>query len=59
MGLKKSSWAADCQIVVDMFERDQYNHAIGQFFHIKQFWYVVEYVELFYELVHQLLDPNP
>jgi hypothetical protein len=44
---------------VERFERDQHNHVIRQFFHIKQSGSVVEYIELFDELVHKILAHDP
>lgn len=60
MDLRKCSWNTLCQAVVDRFERDQHEHVIRQFFHVNQSGSVAEYVELFDEIVHQLLahDPN-
>lgn len=48
-----------CQAVLQRFERDQHNQVVRQFFHIKQTGSVPEYVELFDELVHQLLAHDP
>ena len=53
--LRKCSWEDLCKDVVGRFEQDQYNYIIRQFFHVKQSGSVVEYVEIFYDLVHQLL----
>ena len=46
-------------MVVDRFDRDQFNHFIRQFFHIKQTGTVVEYITLFDDLMHQLLAHDP
>jgi len=59
MDVKTLSWEDLCQSVVDRFERDQYNHVVRQFFHLKQTSTVAEYVEQFDELVHQLLAHDP
>jgi len=53
--LRKCSWEDLCKDVVGRFEQDQYNYIIRQFFHVKQSGSVVEYVEIFDDLVHQLL----
>ncbi|XP_062187935.1 uncharacterized protein LOC133891241 [Phragmites australis] len=49
------NWKDFCHAVCIRFERDHYNQLIRQFFHIKQLGSVVEYIEKFDELVHQLL----
>jgi hypothetical protein len=59
LNLKKCSWDHLCQLVVDRFDRDQFNHFIRQFFHAKQTGSVTEYVTLFDELMHQLLAHDP
>lgn len=59
VNLKSFSWRDLCQAVVERFERDQHNHVVRQFFHIKQCGTVAEYVELFDELAHQLLAHDP
>jgi hypothetical protein len=56
---KKCSWDHLCQLVVDRFERDQFNHFIRQFFHAKETGSVTEYVTLFDELMHRLLAHDP
>ena len=45
--------------MVDRFDRDQFNHFIRQFFHVKQTASIVEYITLFDELMHQLLAHDP
>lgn len=57
--LRQCSWKALCQAVIERFEKDQYNHLVRQFFHIKQSGTVAEYVEVFDELVHQILAHDP
>ncbi|CAD6268793.1 unnamed protein product [Miscanthus lutarioriparius] len=42
-----------CHNVVHRFDRDQFNHFIRQFFHVKQTDTVLEYITLFDELMHQ------
>ncbi|CAN6338981.1 unnamed protein product [Urochloa humidicola] len=59
INLRKCCWEDLCQSVIDRFERDQHNHIIRQFFHIKQSASVSEYIELFDALVHQLLAHDP
>ncbi|CAO2183142.1 unnamed protein product [Urochloa humidicola] len=59
MDVKLLSWEHLCQAVVERFERDQHNHIIRQFFLITQSGFVAEYIELFDELVHQLLAHDP
>ena len=44
---------------MDRFDRDQFNHFIRQFFHVKQTGTVVEYITLFDDLMHQLLAHDP
>lgn len=48
-----------CKAVVERFERDQHTHVVRHFFHIKQSGTVGEYVELFDELLYQLLAHEP
>jgi len=57
--LRKCTWEDLCKDVVGRFEQDQYNYIIRQFFHVKQSGSVVEYVEIFDDLVHQLLAYDP
>jgi len=57
--LRKCTWEDLCKAVTGRFERDQYNHIIRKFFHVKQSGSVVEYIEAFDELVHQLLAYDP
>ncbi|CAN6225874.1 unnamed protein product [Urochloa humidicola] len=59
MDVKQCSWDFLCKAVVERFERDQHNQIIRQFFHIKQSGSVAEYIELFDELIHQLLAHDP
>lgn len=60
MDLRTCNCNTLCQAVVNRFERDQHQHVIKHFFHVRQTGSVAEYVELFDEIVHQLLahDPN-
>jgi hypothetical protein len=55
VALVESSWCDFCLVVYKRFEREQHSQLIRQFFHVKQFGSVVEYVEQFDSLVHQLL----
>ncbi|XP_062203827.1 uncharacterized protein LOC133906051 [Phragmites australis] len=57
--LNQISWAEFCLAVSHRFERDQGNQLIRQFFHIAQTGSVVEYIEKFDEIVHQLLAHDP
>jgi len=59
MNLNKCDWKTLCDTITGRFERDQHNHIIRQFFHVKQTGSVIEYVEAFDELVHQLLAYDP
>jgi hypothetical protein len=59
INIRKCSWEYLCQLVVDRFDRDQFNHFIHQFFHVKQIDSVTEYVTLFDNLMHQLLAHDP
>lgn len=59
VNLKSFSWNDLCKAIVERFERDQHIHVVRQFFHIMQSGTVAEYVELFGELVHQLLAHDP
>ena len=58
--VKVASWKDLCLAVHARFERDQYNHFVRQFFHVRQVGTVAEYIEQFDEIVHQLRahDPN-
>ncbi|CAD6338747.1 unnamed protein product [Miscanthus lutarioriparius] len=47
------------KLVVDRFDRDQFNHFIRQFFHVKQSGPVLDYITLFDDLMHQLLAHDP
>jgi hypothetical protein len=44
LNVRKCSWDHLCQLVVDRFDRDQFNHFIRQFFHVKQTASVTEYI---------------
>lgn len=59
VNLRTLSWEELCKSVVTRFERDQHNQIVRQFFHLRQTTSVAEYVELFDELVHQLLAHDP
>lgn len=54
------SWADFVAIVCARFDRDEHNHLIIQFFHVRQLSDVTKYVELFSDITHQILahDPN-
>ncbi|RLM69686.1 uncharacterized protein C2845_PM17G07550 [Panicum miliaceum] len=53
--LVNSSWSELCLAVCNWFEREHHSQLIRQFFHMKQYGSVTEYVEQFDSLVHQLL----
>lgn len=54
------SWSDFVAIVCARFDRDEHNHLIIQFFHVRQLFDVTKYVELFSDITHQILahDPN-
>jgi hypothetical protein len=58
-GARPPSWRELCSAVCARFERDQHNHLIRQFFHIKQTDSVSEYVDEFDSLMHQILAHDP
>jgi hypothetical protein len=53
--LKEMNWEEFCTHLITRFGRDQHNLLIRQFYHIKQITSVVDYVEQFDILMHQLL----
>jgi hypothetical protein len=57
--LRLAQWSEFCAAVCARFERDQHNYLIRQFFHIRQIDTVVEYVEQFDTLMHQILASDP
>lgn len=57
--LRRFSWHDLCSAVVERFERDQHHQVVRQFLHVKQNSSVSEYVELFDELIHQMLAHDP
>lgn len=59
MDLRKCTSENLCYLVLDRFERAQYNQVIRQFFYIKQSSSVAEYIEAFDELVHKMLAHDP
>ena len=59
LDLKKLEWESLCKAVIERFQRDDHNLVIRQFFHIRQTGSISEYIELFDELVHQLLAHDP
>jgi len=59
LDLRKLKWESLCKVVIERFQRDEHNLVTRQFFHIKQTGSVSEYIELFDELVHQLLAHDP
>jgi hypothetical protein len=57
--LRHMSWPEFCSAVCARFERDQHNHLLRQFFHIKQSESVTEYINQFDTLMHQILAHDP
>jgi hypothetical protein len=57
--LRLTPWLDFCSAVCARFERDHHNHLIRQFFRIKQYTNVTEYVEQFDSLMHQILAHDP
>jgi hypothetical protein len=53
--IREMNWEELCLALTTRFERDQHNILIRQFYHIQQNSSVGEYIELFDQLVHQLL----
>ncbi|XP_035818132.1 F-box domain containing protein isoform X1 [Zea mays] len=53
--IREMNWEEFCTHLVTRFGRDQHNLLIRQFYHIKQITSVVDYVEQFDILMHQLL----
>jgi hypothetical protein len=52
-------WPELCKVVCDKFEKDQHNSLLRQFFRIKQTEGVVDYIEHFDSIVHQILAHDP
>ncbi|CAD6264603.1 unnamed protein product [Miscanthus lutarioriparius] len=46
-------------VICNRFDKDEHNHLLQRFFHIKQTTTVSEYVEQFSDIVHQLLAHDP
>lgn len=57
--LRHTPWQDFSAAVCARFERDQHNHLLRQFFHIKQLDTDTEYVEHFDSLMHQILAHDP
>jgi len=53
------NWDDFCATVCAKFDRDEHNHLLRHFFHIRQTHFVHEYIEQFCDLVHQLLAHDP
>lgn len=53
------SWKEFTSTVCLKFNRDEHNHLLRQFFHIKQNTSVSDYIEQFSEIIHQLLIHEP
>jgi len=56
---KNLSWADFVAMVSAKFDRDEHNHLMREFFHIRQLTNVHEYIENFCVIVHQLLAHGP
>ena len=59
INLRQCSWEDLCLHVVSRFDRDQFNHFIRQYLHVKQTGPVMEYISHFDYLMHQLLAHDP
>jgi hypothetical protein len=57
--ISKMPWENFVTTLCNRFDKDEHNHLIRHFFHIKQLTSVSEYVEQFSDLVHQLLAHDP
>lgn len=57
--VKSMTWAELGAALCARFDRDEQNHLTRQFFRIKQTASVIEYIETFSDLVHQLLAHDP
>lgn len=58
--IRSMNWESFVHAVCTRFDRDEHNHLLRHFFHIKQTAIVSEFVEQFSDVVHQILahDPN-
>jgi hypothetical protein len=54
--IREMDWESLCVALNTRFGRDQHNALIRQFYHIRQTSSVIEYVEQFDQLMHQLLE---
>jgi hypothetical protein len=57
--LQCCTWPDLCTTICSRFGHDQQNSLNCQFFHLKQTNTVVEYIEKFDELIHQILAHDP
>jgi len=57
--ISKMSWESFVVALCNRFDKDEHNHLLHHFFHIKQTTIVSEYVEQFSDIVHQLLAHDP
>jgi hypothetical protein len=57
--IKNMDWDTFVQTVCNRFDRDEHNHLLRRFFHIKQTVSVTKYIEEFSDIVHQLLAHDP
>ena len=57
--ISKMSWESFVVALCNRFDKDEHNHLLRHFFHIKQTTIVSEYVEQFSDIVHQLLAHDP
>lgn len=53
------TWAEFTSSACLKFDRDEHNHLLRQFFHIRQSTSVSDFIECFSEIVHQLLVHDP
>jgi hypothetical protein len=53
------TWESSVSAVCNRFDKDEHNHLLRHFFHIKQTTTVIEYVEQLNDIVHHLLAHEP
>jgi hypothetical protein len=57
--ISKMTWDAFVTTVCNRFDKDEHNHLLCHFFHIKQTPSIFEYTKQFGNIVHQLLAHDP
>lgn len=57
--ISKMTWDAFVTAICNRFDKDEHNHLLRHFFHIKQTSSISEYTEQFGDIVHQLLAHDP